>query len=195
LSVEGSTGLEGLEAQVTARVIAVSCHRRHRFSKVPSDAIRLLAGHGVEGDAHCGEFVKHRSRARWTPRAPNLRQVHLLQSELFEDLRREGFAISPGQIGENITTAGIDLLALSTATRLHIGDSAVIQVTGLRNPCVQMDRFAPGLMQATLARAADGSLIRKAGVMGIVLAGGEVRAGDGIAVELPAGLHQPLKPV
>jgi MOSC domain-containing protein YiiM len=180
---------------MSARVASVNLGPRHRFSKMPVQCISLLVGLGVAGDAHCGEYVKHRSRARWTPRAPNLRQVHLMHRELFDELKAAGYAITSGDMGENVTTEGIDLLALPTGARLHLGLSAVVEVTGLRNPCVQMDRFAPGLMQAVLERKADGTLIRKSGVMGIVLTGGDVRAGDAIAVELPAGKPLPLKPV
>jgi len=179
---------------MSARVASVNVSSRHRFSKTPTQCISLLAGLGVAGDAHCGEYVKHRSRARWTPRAPNLRQVHLIHRELFDELKAAGYAIRPGDMGENVTTEGIDLLALPTGARLHLGAGAVVEVTGLRNPCVQMDRFAPGLMQAVLERRADGTLIRKSGVMGVVLAGGDVRAGDAVTIDLPAGEPLPLKP-
>lgn len=175
-------------------VIAVSRDRRHRFSKQPEAFITLIAGEGVEGDAHRGVTVKHRSRARFNPTLPNLRQVHLIHAELFEELAAKGFTLHPGDIGENITTRGLDLLGLPTGARLAIG-GAVIEVTGLRNPCIQMDRFQPGLMQATLDRAPDGALIRKAGIMGIVLQGGQVTPGDTIAVTLPEGPHRPLEKV
>ena len=142
-----------------------------------------------------GETVKHRSRVRKDPTQPNLRQVHLLPTELFEELHAKGFAVKPGDLGENITTSGIDLLALPTGTRLHLGADAVVAITGLRNPCIQLDHFQQGLMAATLDRDANGNLIRKAGIMSIVIAGGDVRPGDAIRVEMPAQPHRPLLPV
>jgi len=180
---------------MNAVVTAVSRSARHTFSKPTLLTIRLVAGLGVEGDAHCGETVKHRSRVRKNPLAPNLRQVHLLHEELFAELRERGFDVAAGAIGENVTTRGLDLLALPTGTRLRLGADAVVEVTGLRNPCGQLDDFQPGLMAATLARDAAGRLVRKAGVMAIVLAGGDVRPGDAIAVEPPAGEPRPLEPV
>lgn len=176
------------------RVVAVSRDSKHRFSKTPQMLIRLLAGLGVEGDAHMGERVKHRSRARFNSSLPNLRQVHLLQRELFDELSVDGFKVAPGELGENVTTAGIDLLGLPTGTLLAIGDTAVVEVTGLRNPCVQIDRFQPGLMEAVLERS-EGGLVRKSGVMGIVREGGIVQPGDRIAITRPTGPHIPLKPV
>ncbi len=176
-------------------VVGVSRDDKHRFSKAPQASIRLLACLGVEGDAHLGERVKHRSRVRANPQAPNLRQVHLLQAELFEALAARGFTLRPGEMGENVTTAGIDLLALATGTLLHLGAAAIVEVTGLRNPCVQIDRFQPGLMSAVLDRDGEGGLVRKAGVMGIVRASGEVRPGDAIAIEPPAGPPRRLAPV
>jgi MOSC domain-containing protein YiiM len=142
-----------------------------------------------------GETVRHRSRVRRDPTQPNLRQVHLIHTELFDELRDKGFDVKPGELGENITTSNIDLLALSTGTRLHIGASAVVEITGLRNPCVQLDTFQKGLMAATLDKDAAGNLVRKAGVMSVVLAGGDVRPGDIIKVERPASPHRPLLPV
>jgi MOSC domain-containing protein YiiM len=180
---------------MTPVVTAVSRSPRHGFSKQNELWIRLVAGIGVEGDAHAGETVQHRSRKRWTPHLPNLRQVHLVHAELHDELRAAGFDVAPGDIGENVTTRGIDLLALPTGTRLHLGDAAVVEVTGLRNPCVQLDRFQDGLTAATLDRDENGELVRKAGIMGVVLTGGDVRAGDPIRVELPPGPHHPLKPV
>ena len=150
---------------------------------------------GVEGDAHCGATVQHRSRVRRDPTRPNLRQVHLIAAELHDDLRGAGFDVAPGAMGENLTTRGVDLLALPTGTRLRIGATAVVEVTGLRNPCVQLDTIQPGLMKATLDRGEDGELIRKAGVMAIVVADGEVRPGDPIRIEVPAKPHRPLEPV
>jgi MOSC domain-containing protein YiiM len=177
------------------KVVAVSRSKSHSFSKSTEMSIRLLKGLGVEGDAHMGETVKHRSRVRVDPTQPNLRQVHLVQSELFDELRQKGFSIHPGDIGENIATSGIDLLGLPTGAVLHIGDSAVVEITGLRNPCSQLDGFQNGLTAAVLDRDAAGNLIRKAGIMGVVRAGGDIRPGDPIRVELPAEPHRPLERV
>ena len=176
-------------------VTAVSRSPTHTLTKPNEDSIRLLAGLGVEGDAHLGATDKHRSRVVRDPTRPNLRQVHLIHAELHDELRAAGFAVAAGQMGENVTTRGVDLLALPTGARLLLGEAAVVEVTGLRNPCAQLDRIQPGLMAATLGRDERGKLIRKAGVMGIVVAGGEVRAGDPIRVELPPGPHRPLEPV
>lgn len=176
-------------------VLAVSCSRTHTFTKPTQERIRLLTGLGVEGDAHLGQTVKHRSRVARDPTQPNLRQVHLIHAELHEALRAAGFTVSAGQMGENITTRGVDLLGLPTGTRLHLGKTAVVEITGLRNPCVQLDQFQSGLMAAVLERDEDGRLIRKAGVMAIVLEGGEVRTGDAITIELPPEPHRPLEPV
>jgi MOSC domain-containing protein YiiM len=176
-------------------IVAVSLRAGHHFSKTPGLGIRLLKGLGVAGDAHMGETVKHRSRVRKDPTQPNLRQVHLIHAELFDELRSKGFRVQPGDLGENVTTSGLDLLALPAGTRLHLGVTAVVEVTGLRNPCIQIDGFQKGLMAATLDKDADGKLIRKAGIMSIVLTDGDVRPGDVIGVELPAPPHQPLLPV
>lgn len=178
-----------------ASVTAVSRSATHTMSKANADNLRLVAGLGVAGDAHNGETVKHRSRVRRDPSQPNLRQVHLIHAELHDELRAAGFDVSPGQMGENVTTRGLDLLALPTGTRLHLGDGAVLEITGLRNPCAQLDGVADGLMAATLERDEQGKLVRKAGVMSIVLAGGEVRPGDAIRVTLPPRPHRPLAPV
>jgi len=175
-------------------VEAVSQGDTHRFSKLPRMWIRLLAGLGVEGDAHLGSAVQHRSRVARDPTEPNLRQVHLLHRELLVELESKGYRIGPGQLGENILTSGIDLLSLPTNTILQIGQAEVL-VTGLRNPCRQLDRFKPGLMAAMLDRNADGRVIRKAGIMGVVLTRGEVRPGDAIAIRLPAAPHRRLQPV
>jgi len=175
-----------------ALVIAVARSATHSFSKAPQASIHLVAGLGVEGDAHEGSTVRHRSRVARDPTQPNLRQVHLIHAELHAELRAAGFAVGPGDLGENVTTRGIDLLALPGGTRLRLGAQAIVEVTGLRNPCAQLDRFEPGLLAAVLARDERGRLVRKAGVMGIVLVGGEVRAGDAIAVELPALPHRAL---
>ena len=180
---------------MTPIVIAVAVNARHGFSKPTGPSIRLLADLGVEGDAHCGSTVKHRSHARRDPSRPNLRQVHLIQSELFAELAARGFAIEPGGMGENITTRGIDLLSLPRGSELSIGADAVVRLTGLRSPCSQLDRYRPGLMAAVLEHAPDGGLIRKAGVMGVVVSGGTVVAGDAVRVTLPAEPHQRLEPV
>jgi len=176
-------------------VVAVSLRAGHHFSKTPCLGIRLLKGLGVAGDAHMGETVKHRSRVRKDPTQPNLRQVHLMQAELFDELRGKGFVVQPGELGEDVTTSGIDLLALPAGTRLHLGASAVVEITGLRNPCVQIDNFRNGLMAAVLDRDADGNLVRKAGVMSVVLSDGDVRPGDSVGVEMPVEPHRPLQPV
>jgi len=176
-------------------VTAVSRSATHTLRKLNTDCIRLVTGLGVEGDAHAGVTVKHRSRLARFADAPNLRQVHLIHAELHDELSRKGIAVSAGQMGENITTRGVDLLGLPTGTRLHLGEAAVVEVTGLRNPCTQLDRIQPGLMAATLERSAEGKLIRKAGIMAIVIVAGQVSPGDAIRIELPAQPHQPLAPV
>lgn len=176
-------------------VIAVSRSAAHTLSKPNESSIQLLAGLGVAGDAHAGETVKHRSRVARDPHQPNLRQVHLIHAELHDELRAAGFELSPGRMGENITTRGVDLLGLPTGARLHLGDDAVIEVTGLRNPCAQLEELQTGLMAATLDRNAHGNLIRKAGVMAIVLAGGDIHPGDTVRIELPPEPHQALQPV
>jgi MOSC domain-containing protein YiiM len=165
------------------------------MAKVARSSIRLIEGIGVEGDAHSGETVKHRSRVRRDPTQPNLRQVHLLHSELHDELRKSGFDVHSGVMGENITTRSIDLLDLPTGTKLRIGAEAVVRVTGLRNPCTQLNGIQEGLMNAALDRDGDGNLIRKAGVMAVVLSGGEVYTGDRILVELPQEPFTPLEPV
>lgn len=180
---------------MAAEIVAVARSATHTMSKPTAPGIRLLAALGVEGDAHLGETVKHRSRVARDPSQPNLRQVHLLHMELFDELRRAGFEIKPGQMGENITTSGLDLLALPTGTCLHLGKTAVVEVTGLRNPCKQLDGIQPGLMAATLDRDQHGNLIRKAGIMSIVITGGDIRPGDPITVELPPSPHRQLVPV
>lgn len=176
-------------------VLAVHRSPTHTFVKHAEESIRLLAGLGVEGDAHMGKTVRHRSRVAQDPTQPNLRQVHLIAAELFEELRGKGYNILPGQMGENITTRGIGLLSLPAGTQVRLGMTAVVKLTGLRNPCVQLDHFQPGLMNAMLDRDEDGKLIRKAGVMGIVLAGGAVRPGDPVRVQLPPEPHRPLERV
>jgi len=177
------------------KVEAVSSGTSHGIGKENEDVIRLVEGLGVEGDVHAGATVKHRSRVRRDPTQPNLRQVHLIHAELHEELAGQGFGVRPGEMGENVTTSGVELLALPAGTRLRLGPEAVVAVMGLRNPCAQLDELAPGLMKAVLDRDAEGELVRKSGVMGVVLAGGEVRPGDPIEVELPAQPHVPLAPV
>jgi MOSC domain-containing protein YiiM len=178
-----------------SRVLAVNSSPSHSFSKYPAAQLTLLQGVGVEGDAHSGVTVKHRSRVARDPTQPNLRQVHLMHSELFDELSGKGFFVSPGALGENITTRGIALLDLPVGTELHIGDSAIVKITGLRNPCGQLDQFQPGLMSAVLERTADGTLVRKAGVMSVVLRAGVVRTGDSISATLPPHPHRRLEPV
>lgn len=177
------------------KVIAVASDGSHNFSKPKRTSIRLINGLGVEGDAHLGEKVQHLSRVRRDPESPNLRQVHLVHAELHDELRKKGFRVEAGQMGENITTRGIDLLGLPVNARLHLGPDAIVEVKGLRNPCAQLDGLQQGLMAATLDKDGAGNLIRKAGIMGIVIAGGEVKPGDAIRVELPDGPHKPLSPV
>ena len=176
-------------------IVAVHLSAAHTFSKPSQPAIVLIEGLGVKGDAHLGETVKHRSRVKADPTQPNLRQVHLIHAELHDELRGRGFDVKPGDMGENITTRGIDLLGLPAGTLLRLGEEAVVRVTGLRNPCAQLDNFQPGLMQAVLDRDAEGNLVRKAGIMGVVVHGGNVRGSDGIVVELPQGERPPLAPV
>lgn len=178
-----------------SRVVAVFQSPAHTMSKPECDAIRLVAGLGVEGDAHSGVTVKHRSRVRRDPTQPNLRQVHLMQAELFDELVAKGMSVEPGRMGENITTRDLDLLALPVGTVLRLGDTASIRVTGLRNPCHQLDGIHEGLMQAVLHHGPNGELVRRAGVMAVVLEGGPVRAGDMIRVDLPDPPHRPLEPV
>ena len=176
-----------------SRVVAVSSSPSHTFHKDNLPQIRLLAGLGVEGDAHCGTTVKHRSRVAQNPDQPNLRQVHLIHAELFDTLAEQGFTVAPGELGENVTTRGVDLLSLPVGARLALGESAVVELTGLRNPCAQIDNFQKGLLAAVLGRDNQGQLVRKSGVMGIVLTGGEVRPGDAIRVTLPPEPHKPLE--
>jgi MOSC domain-containing protein YiiM len=176
-------------------IVSVSRSATHSFSKETIDVIKLLAGLGVEGDAHMGTTVKHRSRVAQNPDQPNLRQVHFIHSELFDELQSKGYHVEPGQMGENMTTRGIHLLGLPTGTKLYIGKTAVVEITGLRNPCSQIDNFQSGLLSAVLDHDEHGNLIRKAGVMGIVLTGGDVRSGDPVRVELPPPPFRPLERV
>lgn len=178
-----------------ARVVAVHVKDVHAFSKESVPEISLLSGQGVAGDAHCGVTVKHRSRVARDPSQPNLRQVHLMHSELLAELASKGLHVLPGQLGENITTTGLPVLELSEGTVLRIGAQTLVRVTGLRNPCAQIEAFMPGLLAAVLDRTPEGELVRRAGVMGVVLEPGSVRPGDPVAIaQLPA-LHVPLRPV
>ncbi len=176
----------------SARVVAVSRDAEHRFGKPGVEEIELIAGIGVAGDAHAGVTVQHLSRIAADPTQPNLRQVHLIHAELHDEVRGHGFEVAPGQLGENITTRGIDLLSLPRGTVLRLGPQAAVEVTGLRNPCPQIDRFSDGLLKQMVYRDGDGKLVRRAGIMSIVLAGGPVRPGDPITVELPPEPHEPL---
>jgi MOSC domain-containing protein YiiM len=178
-----------------AFVVAVSRDSVHRFSKQPVDEIVLIAGWGIEGDAHAGTTVQHLSRVARDPSQPNLRQVHLIHAELFDEVAATGYEVEAGQLGENVTTRGVDLLALPEGTLLHLGDDAVVRVAGLRNPCHQINGFEPGLLSQVLGRADDGSVERKGGVMTVVVAGGVVRPDDDIRVQLPTGEQIPLAPV
>jgi MOSC domain-containing protein YiiM len=180
---------------MTGIVEAVSRSATHTLSKPNAAGITLREGLGVDGDAHLGATVQHRSRVARDPHQPNLRQVHLIHAELHDELRAAGFRVAAGQMGENITTRGLDLLGLPAGARLHLGSAAVVAITGVRNPCAQLDRIQEGLLAAVLDRDAQGNLVRKAGVMGVVLTGGTVRPGDPIRVELPPAPHRPLRPV
>ncbi|WP_433501311.1 MOSC domain-containing protein [Sphaerimonospora sp. CA-214678] len=173
-------------------VRAVSSSGEYTFTKPNRSSITLLAGIGVEGDVHAGVTVKHRVRLAQDPTQPNLRQVHLIHEELFAEVGGKGFRVAPGELGENITTSGIDLLGLPVGTLLRFGDEAVVEVTGLRNPCRQIDDFQDGLLKEVVGRDEHGGIVRKAGIMGVVREGGVVRPGDAIVVELPAGPHRPL---
>ncbi|MGC0335198.1 MOSC domain-containing protein [Streptomyces sp. SLBN-8D4] len=177
---------------MSGRVTAVSSNGEYSFTKPNRDSVRLLTGLGVEGDVHAGVTVKHRSRVAQDPTQPNLRQVHLIHEELFAEVGEEGFKVVPGELGETITTRGIDLLGLPVGTLLRIGDSAVLEVTGLRNPCLQIDVFQDGLLKQVLGRDEAGNIVRKAGIMSVVKEGGVVRPGDAIEMELPSGPHRPL---
>lgn len=180
---------------LSGSVVAVSRDATHRFSKANQDSIRLVAGLGVEGDAHLGVTVQHRSRVARDPTQPNLRQVHLIHAELFDELRAAGYQVAPGELGENITTSGLALLDLPAGARLRLGPAAVVEVTGLRNPCRQIDTFRSGLLQQVVGRDEAGAVVRKGGIMSVVIEGGVVRPGDPIVVELPAAPHRPLERV
>ncbi|TDC77377.1 MOSC domain-containing protein [Streptomyces hainanensis] len=171
---------------------AVSSNGEYSFTKPNRESITLLAGLGVEGDVHAGVTVKHRSRVAQDPTQPNLRQVHVIQEELFDELGEAGFRVAAGELGENITSRGVDLLGLPVGALLRVGAEAVVEVTGLRNPCLQIEGFQPGPLKQVVGRDGLGNIVRRAGVMSIVKAGGVVRPGDAITVELPAGPHRPL---
>ena len=183
------------QAVNVGEVVSVSVSSEHSFSKAVADEIKLILGEGVEGDAHRGVKVKHRSRVAQNPDQPNLRQVSLLHEEVFEELSAKGFSLKPGDIGENVLTRGIDLLNLPAGTLLHFGEAATIELTGLRNPCAQIENFMPGLLKALLDKDADGTIIRKAGVMAIVVKGGVIGTGDAIRVELPPQPHRKMERV
>jgi len=187
-----TAGTDEGDLSMTGAVTAVSRNEVYSFTKPNRDSITLLAGLGVEGDVHAGVTVKHRSRVAQNPTQPNLRQVHLIHEELFAELAEAGFRVAPGDLGENVTTRGLDLLGLPVGTLLRIGPEAVVEVTGLRNPCLQIDHFQDGLLKQVVSRDEAGRLIRRAGIMGVVAEGGAVRPGDTIKVELPDGPHRPL---
>ena len=189
---QGSCGGGGV---MGGSVSAVSRNGVYSFTKPNRESITLLAGLGVEGDVHAGTTVKHRSRMRRDPSQPNLRQVHLIHEELFDEVRAAGFEVAAGQLGENVTTRGIDLLGLPAGTLLRLGDEAVVEVTGLRNPCPQIDGFDHGLLKQMVGRDEDGTTWRRAGIMSVVVTGGVVRPGDPVEVELPDGPHRPLEVV
>jgi len=179
----------------TPRIVGLAQSASHGFSKQNVGSIALLAGHGVTGDAHAGKTVKHRSRVAVDPSQPNLRQVHLIHSELLAELALKGFDIQSGQLGENILTQHLDVLALPRGTKLEIGLSAVVEATGLRNPCAQIDNFAPRLLAHLAYRDADRKLVRKAGIMSVVLNSGIIAVGDCIKIILPPEPHADLEPV
>ncbi|WP_415950608.1 MOSC domain-containing protein [Streptomyces sp. KLOTTS4A1] len=181
--------------EINGTVTAVSRNETYSFSKPNRESITLLAGLGVQGDVHAGVTVQHRSRVRQDPSQPNLRQVHLIHEELFTEVAGNGHAVVPGALGENITTRGIDLLGLSTGTLLHLGEEAVLEVTGLRNPCAQIDAYQDGLLKQVVFRDGQGRLVRRAGIMAVVRTGGAVRPGDAIRAVLPQGPHRPLERV
>ncbi|MER7760619.1 MOSC domain-containing protein [Streptomyces sp. NPDC097619] len=179
-----------------ARVTAVSSHPAYSFSKPNRPLVRLLAGLGVEGDVHAGQTIRHQFRMTYEPDLPNLRQVHLMHEELFDELALKGYSVGPGQLGENVTTRGIDLLGLPTGTLLHLGGRAVLEVTGLRNPCAKINDFRPGLLGEVFALdPVSGEFTFKSGIMAVVRESGPVRPGDPIRVELPVGPHRPLERV
>lgn len=176
-------------------VVSVHLSAGHTTAKATVDVIELVAGLGVLGDAHLGSTVQHRSRVRQDPTQPNLRQVHLIGAELHAELAAGGFPVGPGRMGENITTVGVDLLGLSLGSLVELGEQAIVAVTGLRNPCGQLDAIQPGLRAAVTGRTPDGAVVRRAGVMGVVVAGGAVRTGDRVRITEPGPPHRPLERV
>ena len=177
---------------LTGSVVAVSLSPTHSFSKTVTQRIRLIEGIGVEGDAHAGTTTQHRYLLKKDPGRANLTQVHLIQSELFPELADRGFDVSAGQLGENVTTAGVDLLTLPVGTVLYLGADAAVRVTGLRSPCSLINRFRPGLMKALIEKSDDGAVLRKSGIMATVISGGVVDAGAELRIEQPTGEHIPM---
>ncbi|MCX4683982.1 MOSC domain-containing protein [Kitasatospora purpeofusca] len=180
---------------MSGTVTAVSSSGEYTFTKPNRASITLIAGLGVAGDVHSGVTVKHRSRVAQDPTQPNLRQVHLIHEELFAEVAEQGFTVAPGELGENVTTRGIDLLGLPVGTLLRIGPEAVVEVTGLRNPCLQIDAFQDGLLKQVVGRDEEGNIVRRAGIMGVVRTGGTIHPGDPVKAELPPGPHRPLERV
>jgi MOSC domain-containing protein YiiM len=180
---------------VVATVLSLHRSDRHGFSKETADRLELIAGVGVDGDAHAGPLVRHRSRVASDPTQPNLRQVHLIAAELFDTLAAAGHVVRPGDLGENVTTRGLDVHGLAVGSMLLVGDEALVAVTGLRNPCAQIERFQPGLLQHVAFRHAGGGWVRRAGIMGVVVRGGPVAVGDPIRVAAPPGPQRPLERV
>jgi len=165
-------------------VLSVSMSSSHGFSKRPTDYIYLLSGCGVQGDVHCSGAAS----------SNNKRQVHLIASELLTELARKdskgrAYIISPGALGENITTKGIDLVGLNEGTRLHFGDGddhAIVRITGLRNPKKRLDEWPKGLLDRCAMKNKKGEITgRKIGVMGIVEEDGFVQPGHMVYVEKP----------
>lgn len=187
--------VEGVSAAPEAHVVSVNVNAVHTFSKAPALEVRLLGGLGVDGDAHCGATVRHRFQRRREPDRPNLRQVHLVQADLLEDLSRLGHVVHPGDLGENVTTAGVDVMGLAEGTVLRLGGTAEVELTGLRTPCQLVNGFQPGLMTHLWVHDDAGRRARRAGVMSVVRTGGVVRPGDPLFVVQPEGPHRPLLPV
>lgn len=177
---------------MNATVISVSRSSGHSFRKACEESINLIEGFGVEGDVHAGKKIKHTFLAKEDPDRKNIRQIHLIAAELFTELKGKGFNVDPGQLGENITTEGIDLLSLPTGTLLHIGNGAVIELTALRQPCIQIDEFQQGLLKEVVYKDSGGNIIRKVGVMGVILVSGAVSPNDEIIVETPDKPHHKL---
>ena len=132
------------------QVVGVHSSPEHTFTKQAQSSIELVAGIGVQGDAHAGATVKHSYLLRKKPEKPNLRQVHLIASELIDELRLEGFNVERGSMGENITTSGVQLTSLPHGTRLVFASGAAIELTGIRTPCKQLNGFQDGLLAPPL---------------------------------------------